>query len=256
MPISYSPTTGVIVTGAGSGIGRACAIALAEVDRPVAAWDLDEAAAQSTAKKIADRFGVASVAVGIDVRETARFPDAIAQSRSALGTVGGLVHCAGVSNPVPVDDIDEEGWDVVLDVNLRSQVLLVRALLEDLRGNDESAVVGIASINAILGNEANPAYGASKSGLLGLTRSLADRLARDGVRVNAVCPGYIDTPMLAPAFEHNPGLRSQMERQTMLERLAQPEEIATVVRFLMSSDARYVTAEHVVVDGGATRSQR
>jgi len=256
MPITHAPITGVIVTGAGSGIGRACALALAEVDRPVGVWDLDEAAAQATAKAVAETYGVATFAVGIDVRETARFPQAIAETRQALGTIGGLVHCAGVSHPVPVDDLDEEAWDLVLDVNLRSQGMLVRALLEDLRGNAESAVVGIASINAILGNEANPAYGASKSGLLGLTRSLADRLAHDGVRVNAVCPGYIDTPMLAPAFENAPGLREHMERQTMLERLAQPEEIASVVRFLMSSEARYITAEHIVVDGGATRSQR
>ena len=256
MPILYAPTTGIIVTGGASGIGRACAFALGEVDRPVAVWDLDEAAASSTAEAVASAFGVATLAVGIDVRETSRFPEAIAETRKALGTVGGLVHSAGVSNPNPIDALDEDGWDIVLDVNLRSHAMLVRAMLEDLRTNEGSAVVGIASINAILGNEANPAYGASKSGLLGLTRSLADRLARDDIRVNAVCPGYVDTPMLEAAFQHAPDLRAHMERQTMLERLAQPEEIASVVRFLMSSEARYITAEHVVVDGGATRSQR
>ena len=256
MSVEHAPTTGVIVTGAGSGIGRACVLALAAVGRPVAAWDLDATAVEEAVTEARDRFGVAGTALGIDVRETTRFPAAIDAARSALGAIGGLVHSAGVSHAVPLDDLDAQAWSAVLDVNLSAYAFLARALLADLRAHAGSAIVGIASINAILGNAANPAYGASKSGLLGLTRSLADLLAKDGVRVNAVCPGYVDTPMLAGAFAHAPALRAQMERQTMLERLADPEEIATVVRFLLSSDARYVTAEHIVVDGGATRSQR
>ena len=254
--LAYTPTTGVLVTGGASGIGRACAEALAEVGRPVALWDLDGAAAAKAASEIASAHGGASAAAGIDVRAAERFPAEIDAAREALGSIGGLVHSAGVSHPVPVDAIDEESWDLVLDVNLRAQALLVRALLPDLRANPGSAVVGIASINAILGNAANPAYGASKSGLLGLTRSLADRLAADGVRVNAVCPGYIDTPMLTPAFEAAPELRERMEASAMLGRLADPAEIGRAVRFLLSDDASFVTAEHLVVDGGVVRSQR
>jgi NAD(P)-dependent dehydrogenase (short-subunit alcohol dehydrogenase family) len=254
--ISLSPQTGVIVTGGASGIGRASALALAEVGRPVAIWDVDAARAEATAAEIADRLDVATCFAGFDIRETKRFAVTIDAARIALGTIGGLVHSAGVSLPVPVTDIDEESWDFVLDINLRSQALLVRMLLEDLRANAGSAVVGISSINAILGNQGNPAYGASKAGLLGLTRSLADQLADDGVRVNAICPGYIRTPMLEASFEHVPTLRAQLERQTMLGRLAEPEEIGRVVRFLMSDEASYITAEHLVVDGGAVRSQR
>jgi NAD(P)-dependent dehydrogenase (short-subunit alcohol dehydrogenase family) len=253
---SPSPTTGVLITGGASGIGRACASALAEAGRPVALWDLNEAAASTAAGELAERFGVPTIAAGIDVRDTVAFPEAISAAREALGTLGGLVHSAGVASPIPVDEIDEESWDFVLEINLRAQALLVKALLDDLRTHAGSAVVGISSINAILGNQANPAYGASKAGLLGLTRSLADRLAEDGVRVNAVCPGYVRTPMLEASFEHVPTLRDQMEHQTMLGRLAEPEEIARAVRFLMSDDASFITAEHLVVDGGAIRSQR
>jgi NAD(P)-dependent dehydrogenase (short-subunit alcohol dehydrogenase family) len=253
---SHSPTTGVLITGGASGIGLACASALAEAGRPIALWALNESAATTAAKQLAEQFGVATIATGLDVRNTAAFPDAISAARGALGSLGGLVHSAGVASPIPIDEIEEESWDFVLDINLRAQALLVKALLEDLRSNPGSAVVGISSINAILGNQANPAYGASKAGLLGLTRSLADRLAADGVRVNAVCPGYVRTPMLEASFEQVPTLRDQMEHQAMLGRLAEPGEIARAVRFLMSDDASFITAEHLVVDGGAIRSQR
>ena len=194
--ISYSPESGVIVTGAASGIGRACAMALAEAGRPVSCWDLEPAGVEKAAAEAADRFGVASHFAAIDVTETARFEALIALARESLGSIGGLVHAAGVSRTEPVDELDEASWAAVLDVNLRAYPLLVRALLPDLRRNAGSAVVGIASINAILGNAANPAYGASKAGLLGASRSMADHLAGDGIRVNSVCPGYVRTTML------------------------------------------------------------
>jgi len=251
----HSPATGVIVTGGASGIGRASARALAEVGRPVAIWDLDPARADAVAEDIAKEHGVRTCAAGFDLRETAHYAAALDAARRALGTIGGLVHSAGVSHPVPVDQLDEASWSFVLDVNLRAQALLVRAMLPDLRRHPGSAIVGIASINALLGNAANPAYGASKAGLLGLTRSLADRLGPDGVRVNAVCPGYVRTPMQDEAMAAVPDLEAMYVRQSMLGRMAEPEEIARVVRFLMSDEASFVTAEHVVVDGGVVPSQ-
>jgi NAD(P)-dependent dehydrogenase (short-subunit alcohol dehydrogenase family) len=256
MEILGTPATGVIVTGGASGIGRATANALAEVGRPVAVWDIEAAGAESVAGDIKARYNVATCAAGFDIRQTAQFPPAIDAARETLETIGGLVHCAGVSVPVPVDDIDEESWDFVVDINLRSQALLVRALLPDLRSNPGAAIVGVSSINAILGNGVNPAYGASKAGLLGLTRSLADRLGSDGIRVNAVCPGYIRTPMQEEPMAAMPELEAMYERQCMLGRMAEPEEIARVVRFLMSNQASFITAEHLVVDGGVVPSQR
>jgi NAD(P)-dependent dehydrogenase (short-subunit alcohol dehydrogenase family) len=254
--IPYSPTTGVVVTGAASGIGRCCALALAEAGRPVACWDLDRAGVEKTAAEAIDRFGVPTHFAALDVCETSRFAALVGEAREALGTIGGLVHAAGVSRTETVDELDEELWDAVLDVNLRAYPLLVRALLADLRANPGSAVVGIASINAILGNASNPAYGASKAGLLGASRSMADRLAEDGVRVNSVCPGYIRTPMLQPALDASPALATITTTRPMLGRLGQPEEIARAVRFLLSDDASYITAEELVVDGGVVRSQR
>lgn len=254
--IPYSPATGVIVTGAASGIGRACALALAEAGRPVSCWDIERAGVEKAAAEIADRYGVASHFAALDITETARFNALVSEAREALGSIGGLVHAAGISRTEPVEELDEQVWDAVLDVNLRAYPLLVRAVLPELRAQQGSAVVGIASINAILGNGRNPAYGASKAGLLGASRSMADRLADEGIRVNSVCPGYVRTPMLMPGIEAHPELGARMTGSTMLGRLAAPEEIATAVRFLLSDDASFITAEELVVDGGAVRSQR
>jgi len=253
--LEHTPTTGVVLSGAASGIGRACALALAEAGRPVACWDLDRTGVEKTAAEATDRFGVASHFAALDVRETARFAPLVDEAREALGSIGGFVHAAGVSRAEPVEQLDEEVWDAVLDVNLRAYPLLVRALVPDLAANAGSAVVGIASINAILGNGANPAYGASKAGLLGASRSMADRLAPQGIRVNSVCPGYVKTPMILPSIEAMPELGESMVRQSMLGRMAEPEEIARAVRFLLSDDASFITAEQLVVDGGVTRSQ-
>jgi len=241
-----SPATGVVVTGGGSGIGRACALALAEVGRPVAVWDVNGAAASSVAQEV-DGFGLE-----VDMRSLAAVQDGVAATVEALGSVGGLVHAAGVAGPMPVDFIDDESWDAVLDVNLRGQAYLVRAFLPALRAaNPGSAVVGIASVEAIVGNGMIPAYCSSKAGVLGLTRSLAHRLSVDGIRINAVCPGAIDTPMLAPLLAI-PEARKRLEERVPMGRVAQPMEIAKVVRFLLSDEAGYMTGSSVVVDGGMT----
>lgn len=247
-----SPTTGVIVTGGGSGIGRATCLALAEIGRPVAAWDLHADGAQETARMCHERFDVRTHALGLDVRDPGALDAAVAAARARLGPIGGLVHAAGVSGPMPIDLMTADAWDAVLDVNLRAEALLVRACVDVLReAMPGSAVVGIASVEAIIGNGMIPAYCASKAGLLGLTRSLAHRLGLEGIRINAVCPGAVDTPMLAPALAI-PEAQRELKRRIPLRRIADPSEIARVVRFLLSDDASYVHGASIVVDAGMT----
>jgi NAD(P)-dependent dehydrogenase (short-subunit alcohol dehydrogenase family) len=120
-----------------------------------------------------------------------------------------------------------------------------------LEANPGSAVVYISSIEGLVGSPNLPAYCASKAGLLGLTRAVCAQLGPDGIRVNSVCPGAVDTPLLAPLLEL-PGARARLLEHTPLRRLAQPEDIATVVRFLLSDDAAYVSGTSIVVDGGMT----
>lgn len=253
-PALGQPETGVIVTGGASGIGKACAEALAAVGRPVAVWDLDEDKARQTAEAIHSEHGATTDALGIDLRRTDGIAAGLAQARNVLGSIGGLVHAAGVSLPVPLDELSNETWDAVLDINLKALPFLVQALRKDLSEHTGSAVVGIASINATLGNAANPAYSASKGGMLSVVRSLADDLGTQGIRINAVSPGQILTPMLKPTVDILP--EGQFEQRILLGRLGEPEEVARVVRFLLSTEASYVTGAEWVVDGGNISSQR
>jgi NAD(P)-dependent dehydrogenase (short-subunit alcohol dehydrogenase family) len=240
-------TTGVIVTGGASGIGKACAEALAEVGRPVAIWDLNG----QGAKEVASSLDVPSIGLGVDVRDQSALEAALSETRGALPSIGGLVHAAGMVVPAAVGSIEWDKWQAVLDVNLTAHARITQLILDDLRANPGSAVVGIASIEGIIGHGAIPSYCSSKSGLIGLTRSLAHSLGPEGIRANAVCPGYIETPMLAPALAFD-AAREGYEKSSVLGRIGRPEDIAGVVRFLLSADAAFVTGQAVVVDGGVT----
>jgi NAD(P)-dependent dehydrogenase (short-subunit alcohol dehydrogenase family) len=247
-----SPATGVVVTGGASGIGRACTLALAAVGRPVAVWDVNDEGAAATVAECTKRFGVAAHAAHVDVSDPAAIGAAAAPTVTALGTVGGLVHAAGVVSPALNDIVDHDSWDRVLAINLRAHGQAVAALLPAFRAaGPGSAVVGISSIEGLIGHGGIPSYVASKHGLIGLTRSLAHRLGPDGIRANAVCPGYVDTPMLAPTIA-TPEARRRFEVKVPLGRLAEGDEIARVVRFLLSGEAAYVNGAAIVVDGGVT----
>lgn len=254
--IISTPGTPVIVTGGASGIGKACAEALAAVGRPVAVWDLDEAKAKEVAEAITKSAGVNAVGLAVDVSNLEKIQHAVDQSREALGTIGGLVHAAGVAGVATLQQLTAEIWSQVLDINLRAEVFILQAVLGDLKASPGAAVVGIASINATLGNMMNPAYSASKGGMLAVSRALADDLAQHGIRINSVSPGQIATPMLLQGIDAVPGQREAFQRHILLGRLGEPEEVGKAVRFLMSDEASYITATELVVDGGNLSSQR
>lgn len=249
-----SPQTGVIVTGGASGLGRASAHALAAVGRPVAVWDINEGRAAAVAEEIRAEHGVATLGVGLDIADPAGYRGAIERSREAIGPIGGLVHAAGIVDTGSLEGVTPENWDRGVNIHLRPIVLLVQQLLPELKAHPGSAVVAFASINATLGNHINPIYTAAKGGVLSLVRSLADRLGTEGVRINAISPGQILTPMVQPIVEALPA--GTFEKRILLGRLGAAEEIGRVVRFLLSDEASYITAAEIVVDGGNISSQR
>ena len=253
-PQLESPSTGVIVTGGASGLGRATGEALAAVGRPVSLWDLDAEKANSAAKDLAARYDVVTQGLSVDVREPEALEAGVRQARAELPSIGGLVHAAGVCDTDSLDGLTPESFDDGIHIHLRPLALLAKALLPDLAANAGSAIVTFASINATLGNAANPIYSAGKGGAISLVRSLADRLARDGIRINAISPGQIRTPMMSPTLDAVGD--AHFTDRILLGRIGDPEEVARVVRFLLSDEASYVTAAEFVVDGGNITSQR
>lgn len=253
-PALGAPASPVIVTGGASGIGRASAEALAAVGRPVALWDVDGTRAAEAAAAIAARHGVSATGIAADLRSLAAIAPAVAATRTAIGAPGGLVHAAGIVDTASLDGLTAESWDEGIAIHLRSLAFITQAIHADLAGQPGSAIVAIASINATLGNAVNPVYSAAKGGILSLVRSLADRLAADGIRINSVSPGQILTPMMRPSIEALPD--RFFEKRILLDRIGEPAEVARVVRFLLSDEASYITAAEIVVDGGNISSQR
>jgi len=215
----------------------------------VSLWDLNGEGAAEAAASIADDCGVATHSVGVDVTDRASVDDAVVAARGALGTIGGLVHAAGIVTSMDIDHLTEEIWDRVIAVNLRAEVFVAQGLLGDLRSHQGSAIVGIGSIMSVVGSPTIPSYTASKHGVVGLTKSLANHLGPDGIRVNAVCPGYIETPMTAVMMDDPTSLAACIEKSP-LGRVGVPEDIAKAVRFLMSDEAGFVTGTTLIVDGG------
>lgn len=247
------PGTPVIVTGGASGIGLATARALASVGRPVALLDINGERAAELAHDIAQETGTLALGFQADLRSADDIARIALAARTALGPVGGIVHAAGTSDVTGLKGLTPELWAAGLDLHVRAVPLLIQACLEDLRRQPGSAVVALASINATLGNGAIPIYSAAKGAVISLVRSLADTLARDGIRINSVSPGMIDTPIMADAKTRWPGM---FERRIMLGRYGAPEEVARMIRFLLSEEASYVTASDFTIDGGNIHSQR
>jgi NAD(P)-dependent dehydrogenase (short-subunit alcohol dehydrogenase family) len=248
-----------LVTGAASGLGRATARAMAREGAAVAACDVRRGGAEAVAEELRGT-GATAVAVACDVADAAAVDRALDEAEVAIGSVDTLFCNAGIAleGDVPSGSFDD--WQRTLDVNLGGVWNGCRSLIRRVvaRGGT-AAIVNTASVNAFFVEPGFAAYCASKGGVTALTRALARDFARRGIRVNCVCPGYMDTGMVAPFFgdgEAGDAARRAAGELHAIGRIARPEEVAEVVVFLASDEASFMTGAAVVVDGGMTIGNR
>lgn len=241
-----------LVTGAGSGIGRAAALAFAREGAWVAAADLKLEAAQETARMV-EAAGGQAVAVEVDVTDDAAVAAMVQAAVRAFGGLDCAFNNAGIA-PYQVNaagqkiaDVAPEAWQSLLDVNLTGVWRCLRHEVAQMRAQGGGAIVNTASVAGLVGLPSSSAYVASKHGVVGLTRTAAADHAEENIRVNAVCPGYVETPMTEDA------MRRKGERilaRVPMARMGRPEEIAEAVVWLCSDRASFVTGAAWTVDGG------
>ncbi len=238
-----------LVTGAGSGIGRASAIGFAASGARVVVSDVNEMGGNETVEIIHSAGGVA-VFQKCDVSEGYQVKALVARAVSEFGSLDFAHNNAGI-NSMMANEYDDEVWGKSIGVNLTGVMLCMREESEVMLKAGKGAIVNTSSINGLVGNGAQPGYVATKHGVVGLTRHGALRWAKQGIRVNAVCPGVIETGMTAP-LAANPEMRKVLDGMTPMGRMGRPEEIASAVLWLCSDQASFVTGHALAIDGGAT----
>lgn len=247
-----------LVTGAGSGIGKAIALSLASAGHAVSLAGRRAAPLEAVAAEIASQGGEALALAGFDVTDKASVDAGVGRAIERLGDIAVLVNCAGEAPSAPFERIGLDGWNGVLAVNLTGTFLTTQAALASIRRAGRGRIINIASTASMIGYAYVSAYCAAKHGVLGLTRALALELASSDVTVNAVCPGFADTPLLDRAATTISGktgrsmdeARASLARANPQGRLVAPHEVAHAVLWLASPEATAITGQAIAVAGG------
>ena len=238
-----------LVTGAGGGIGRAAALAFACSSAAVLVSDVNDEGGRETVALIETHGGRAAFQ-HCDVSDGAQVKAMVAAAVEQFGRLDCAFNNAGITN-LAADEYDDAVWQRAIGINLSGVMMCMREEAEVMLKQGGGAIVNTASINGLVGNPSQPAYVATKHGVVGLTRHGALRWAKAGIRVNAVCPGVIVTPMTAPLVA-NDDMRQLLDSMTPMGRMGQADEIAEAVLWLCSDAASFVTGHPMVIDGGAT----
>ncbi len=246
-----------IITGAGRGIGRATALGLARMGADIVVAELDAATAERTASEVRD-LGRRALVARTDVTSRNDLGAMVEQTRAELGRIDVLVNNAGIYRAAATLDVTEEHWDAIMNINAKGVFFASQAVLPTMIAQKRGVIVNLASMAGKIGSRANLPYNASKAAVISMTKSLALAHAAEGVRVNCVCPGFVETDMWASLAQQQGAMLNQSPeeftrqrlRQIPLGRIERPEDVANVIGFLASSRSEYMTGQALSVDGG------
>ena len=241
------PSRVAVVTGAAGAIGSAIAVRLARAGNHVIVTDLDEEGARSVVERIG-QIGYGATAMGLDVGSASAISAFFATLDDTFGRCDILINNAAVASIRPFVDYPEDTWQRILDINLTGPMLLAQQAVARMKRAGWGRVVNIASISGIRAGVGRSGYGTSKAALIALTRQIAVELATDGITVNAVAPGPIETA-LAKSL-HSASARKAYLRQVPMRRYGSPDEVAAAVAFFSAEDSAYITGQTLAVDGG------
>ena len=235
-----------LVTGAAQGIGRAIALLLAQKGADIVVSDINLEKAEETAREI-EAIGRRAMAIRADVANTNDVERMVEAILERFGQIDILVNNAGITRDKLILRMTEEDWDAVLNVNLKGTFNCTKAVVRHMSKQRRGKIVNIASVVGEMGNVGQANYSASKAGVIGFTKTIAREFAQRGINVNAIAPGYIETPMTEVLPEK---VKEELRRMIPMERLGRSEDVAEAVLFLVSEASRYITGQVLNVNGG------
>ena len=235
-----------LVTGAAQGIGRAVALILARNGAGVVVSDINLEKAEETAREI-EAIGPKAMAIRVNVANPGEVEGMVDAVLERFGRIDILVNNAGIARDKLILRMTEEDWDAVLSINLKGTFNCTKAVVKQMSKHRSGKIVNIASVSGEMGNPGQANYSASKAGVIGFTKTIAREFAQRGINVNAIAPGYIQTPMTEALPEK---AKEELKRMIPMERLGQPEDVAEAVLFLVSESSSYITGHVLNVNGG------
>ena len=236
----------VIITGAASGIGRQTALLFAREGAKVVVADLNEKGGREIVEEIRKAGGEAFFAK-LDVCNREQSQEVVKETLDRYGKIDVLINNAGINQDALIHKMTEDQWDNVLTVDLKGPFNCIQAVVDAMTEHGTGEIINVSSIVGLYGNIGQTNYAAAKAGLIGMTKTLAKELGKKGIRINAVAPGFISTPMTAKVPEK---ILDMMKEKTPLKRLGQPDDVAYALLYLASDEANFVNGAVLSVDGG------